>query len=47
MHESVVSRSLVQVRPTDLVVLSFIGILSGQMGRLPLAGVGGKGRPSS
>jgi hypothetical protein len=45
MHESVVSRSLVQVRPTDLVVLSFIGILSGQMGRLPLAGVGGKEAP--
>ncbi len=40
-----VSRSPVQVRPADLIAFSFLGILSGQLGRLPLAGLGGKEAP--
>lgn len=40
-----VSRSLIHVRPADLIVFSFVGVISGQLGRLPLAGLGGKEAP--
>jgi hypothetical protein len=37
--------SVLRVRPADLLVLSLAGILAGQLGRLPLVGMGGKEAP--
>ena len=39
------TRSLIHVRPVDLIVFSFVGLISGQLGRIPLVGLGGKEAP--